>query len=95
MHDDEVEIDERLVRRLLADQFPQWAELPLEQVESMGTVNAIFRLGSDLSVRLPRTPRWHDLDREMCWLGALAGRLPILIPHVVARGDPGGRAAGC
>ncbi len=45
MHADELEIDEALVRRLLAEQFPRWAELPLSRVEPQGTVNAIFRLG--------------------------------------------------
>jgi aminoglycoside phosphotransferase (APT) family kinase protein len=39
MHADEVDIDEALVRRLLAMQFPQWAELPIERFESAGTVN--------------------------------------------------------
>lgn len=42
MHVDELEIDERLVRRLLVDQFPHWAELPLSRVEPVGTVHAIF-----------------------------------------------------
>ncbi len=54
MHVDELEIDESLVRRLLAEQFPEWAELPLRRVEPSGTVNAIFRLGDELSVRLAR-----------------------------------------
>ena len=46
MHADELEIDEALVRRLLAEQFPEWADLPLSPVEPGGTVNAIFRLGA-------------------------------------------------
>lgn len=41
MHADEARIDAALVRRLLAGQFPQWAELPLKRVESAGTVNAL------------------------------------------------------
>ena len=54
MHDDEVDTDVDLVRRLLASQFPQWAELPIARVASAGTDNAIYRLGDDLAVRLPR-----------------------------------------
>ncbi|PLS78194.1 MAG: phosphotransferase, partial [Chloroflexi bacterium] len=54
MHADEVETDAALVRRLLAAQFPQWSELPITPVRSAGTDNAIFRLGDDLAVRLPR-----------------------------------------
>jgi aminoglycoside phosphotransferase (APT) family kinase protein len=45
MHADEVDIDVALVRRLLAEQFPQWADLPIKAVRSTGTVNAIYRLG--------------------------------------------------
>ncbi len=54
MHADEVETDAALVRRLLATQFPQWADLPIEPIPSGGTDHAIYRLGDDMSVRLPR-----------------------------------------
>ena len=54
MHVDELQIDEGLVRRLLVGQFPEWAQEPLHRIEPAGTVNAIFRLGNGLSVRLPR-----------------------------------------
>jgi len=35
MHVDEVDTDASLVRRLLAAQFPQWANLPIEPVVSL------------------------------------------------------------
>jgi aminoglycoside phosphotransferase (APT) family kinase protein len=54
MHADELAIDLALVKRLLADQFPAWAELPIERVEPSGTDNAIYRLGTDMAIRLPR-----------------------------------------
>ena len=54
LHADEVDVDEGLVRALLADQLPRWADLPLRRTASSGTDNAIFRLGRDLVVRLPR-----------------------------------------
>jgi hypothetical protein len=54
MHADELEIDKRLLRHLLCEQFPEWGELPLRRIEPSGTVHAIFRLGDELSVRLPR-----------------------------------------
>lgn len=54
MHDDEVDINVALVRRLLTAQFPQWANLPLAPVFSAGTDNALYRLGNVLVVRLPR-----------------------------------------
>ncbi len=43
-----------LVRRLVAAQFPAWAHLPVRAVDSAGTDNAMFRLGDDLAVRLPK-----------------------------------------
>ncbi len=91
MHADELEIDEALVRRLLAEQFPVWADLPLMLVEPKGTVNAIFRLGDELAVRLarrqgPTEPGGKELD----WLPVLAPLLPLELPVPVAQGRPGG-----
>jgi aminoglycoside phosphotransferase (APT) family kinase protein len=89
MHADEVGIDAVLVRGLLATQLPQWADLPLEPVPSAGTVNAIYRLGDDLSVRLPRVPDGvDDVVREHRWLPRLADRLPLAVPVPLARGAP-------
>jgi aminoglycoside phosphotransferase (APT) family kinase protein len=91
MHDDELELDEALVRGLLAEQFPEWAELPLRAVEPMGTDNAIYRLGDSLSVRLPRRqgPTTHG-GKEIDWLPRLAPLLPVEIPAPVAQGRPSG-----
>jgi aminoglycoside phosphotransferase (APT) family kinase protein len=91
MHVDELDADEALVRRLLAAQFPQWAELPIAALPAGGTDNAIFRLGDELSVRLPRRPApWGGLlDKEFEWLPKLAPLLPLAIPTPVARGVPG------
>ncbi len=55
MHADEVETDAPLVCRLVAAQFPPWAELRVERVETDGTDNVIYRLGDDLAVWMPRT----------------------------------------
>jgi aminoglycoside phosphotransferase (APT) family kinase protein len=89
MHDDELAIDEALVRRLVSQQFPQWADLPLRRIEPAGTVNAIFRLGDELSVRLPRREGPTEPSREEReWLPRLAPRLPLEIPVPVAVGHP-------
>jgi aminoglycoside phosphotransferase (APT) family kinase protein len=88
MHADELAIDEPLVRRLLAEQFPEWAELPLARVEPSGTVNAIYRLGAELAVRLPRVLGWSPDDRELEWLPRLAPLLPLAIPAPLAVGEP-------
>jgi hypothetical protein len=57
MHADELNIDLALAARLIASQFPQWADLPLSPVLSAGTDNAIFRLGDEMALRLPRVAR--------------------------------------
>lgn len=89
MHAAEVETDAALVRRLLAAQFPEWAELPIERVRSGGTDNAIYRLGDDMAVRLPRI-EWAiaQADKEHEWLPRLAPRLPLAIPVPLAMGMP-------
>ena len=90
MHDDEVEVDEDLVRRLLRAQLPYLAAEPLSTVEPWGTDNAIWRLGTDLVVRLPRI-HWaaKQVAFEASWLPYLALRLPISVPEPVATGEPG------
>jgi aminoglycoside phosphotransferase (APT) family kinase protein len=91
MHEDEIPTDAALVRRLLAAQFPHWADLPIERVPSSGTVNALYRLGDDMVVRLRRTPRWGvgAVDRDLRWLPELAPLLPVAVPLPLAKGAPG------
>jgi hypothetical protein len=60
MHAGEVHIDAALVGRLIAEQFPRWADLPIRAVRSTGTVNAIYRLGDHLCARLPRGFALHQ-----------------------------------
>ncbi|NRQ33244.1 aminoglycoside phosphotransferase family protein [Nonomuraea sp. NN258] len=90
MHEGEPDIDVPLVRRLVAEQFPQWAGLPAERVDSSGTDNAMFRLGDDLAVRLPRIAWAVDaVALEQRWVPWLAPRLPVELPVPVGRGRPG------
>jgi aminoglycoside phosphotransferase (APT) family kinase protein len=90
LHPGEIDVDEALVERLVRSQAPQFAELPLRRVESMGTVNAIYRLGGALCVRLPRLEKYaQSLERELVWLPRLAPHLPLPIPEPVAAGKPG------
>ncbi len=90
MHRGQVDIDAPLVRRLLAAQFPAWADRSLVPVRSTGTVNAMYRLGPDLAVRLPLLERWADgLAKELEWLPRVAPHLPLTVPEPVAAGEPG------
>jgi aminoglycoside phosphotransferase (APT) family kinase protein len=87
MHDGEVHIDAALVQRLVADQFPDRAGLVIREVQSTGTVNAIYRVGEDAYARLPRLAAWEaGLQREAQWLPWLAARLSFPIPKPIGEG---------
>jgi aminoglycoside phosphotransferase (APT) family kinase protein len=89
MHADEVDVDAALARRLLLEQFPEWADLSLAAVTPWGTDNAVYRLGNDMVLRLPRTPRTsRTLEMERQWLPRLAPRLPLAVPLPLADGTP-------
>ncbi|HEY2080378.1 MAG TPA: aminoglycoside phosphotransferase family protein [Streptosporangiaceae bacterium] len=86
----DVQVDVSLVRRLVAAQFPQWASLPVEPVESPGWDNTIFRLGAGLTVRLPRRRvSAEHVSNEHQWLPVLAPQLPLPVPVPLGRGIPG------
>lgn len=90
MHPDEIHIDVALVRRLLAAQFPQWVDLPLTPAVPQGWDNRTFRLGAELSVRLPSAVGYTpQIAKEHHWLPFLAPRLPLPIPVPLALGAPG------
>lgn len=89
LHANEADIDRALVKRLLELQFPQWADLSIEPVKSAGTDNAIYRLGNDMAVRLPRIEdATAHIDKEYRWLPELAPHLPLAIPVPLAKGEP-------
>ncbi len=89
MHVDEVHTDVSLVGRLLVSQFPPWAGLSLEPLLPWGTDNALYRLGDDMVVRLPRIERANGtLKRERQWLPRLAPHLPLAVPVPLAEGMP-------
>jgi len=89
MHADEVDTDVALVRRLVAGQFPRWGDRTVEPVRSAGTVHAIYRLGTDMVVRLPRVEQaTSSLEKELQWLPRLAPRLPLAVPIPLASGVP-------
>ncbi|OXM53627.1 phosphotransferase [Amycolatopsis thailandensis] len=83
-------IDENLVRKLIAAQFPRWDGAPVGRWPSGGTVNAMFRLGDDLVVRLPLTESGaEDVVLERTWLPRIAPRLSTRIPESLGAGQPG------
>ena len=89
MHDDELSIDTDLVARLVAAQFPEWASQAVEPFHPSGTDNAIFRLGDDKAVRLPRIDgATGQVEKDRLWLPALAPELPFEVPELLAMGVP-------
>lgn len=90
LHDDEIPIDTELVRALVSRAIPQYAGLPVRRLDASGSSNALFRLGEDLLVRLPRQPGGSvTISKEARWLPVLGPWLPVGIPEVVAVFEPG------
>jgi len=87
---DAVHVDIPQVRRLVAAQFPDWADLPVTPVSSSGVDNITFRLGDDMLIRMPRFARWiGQVTREQRWLPVLAPHLPLAVPVPLGKGRPG------
>jgi aminoglycoside phosphotransferase (APT) family kinase protein len=85
-----MDIDVSLVRRLVAAQFPQWADLPVRPVKAGGWDNRTFHLGEHMSVRLPSAEHYvPQVEKEHRWLPKLAPLLPLPIPAPLGRGVPG------
>jgi aminoglycoside phosphotransferase (APT) family kinase protein len=79
-----------LVSRLVGTQFPRWAGLPVRPVSTDGWDNATFRLGEEMSVRLPSAEEYVPaVQKEQHWLPILAGQLPLPVPEPLAAGVPG------
>jgi aminoglycoside phosphotransferase (APT) family kinase protein len=82
-------IDAALARRLVDTQFPQWADLPLTRLDPAGSDHVIYRLGEELSVRLPRhAGAIGQAEKESEWLPRLAPHLPLAVPVPVGVGEP-------
>lgn len=83
------DLDAATVHRLVAGQFPRWADEVVRPVGKPGVDNSTFRLGDDKMVRLPRFERWvGQVHREQRWLPVLAPHLPLPVPTPLAQGEP-------
>lgn len=84
-----VPVEVAQVRRLIKEQFPHWASLPVEPVAEGGWDNWTFHLGTDLVVRIPSAAEYAQaVEKEHRWLPVLAPRVPLPIPIPLARGRP-------
>jgi aminoglycoside phosphotransferase (APT) family kinase protein len=84
-----MDIHASLVRKLVSEQFSQWADLPITPVELSGWDNTTFHLGEEMLVRLPSAARYApQVNKEHRWLPRLASFLPLPIPVPLAKGVP-------
>jgi aminoglycoside phosphotransferase (APT) family kinase protein len=83
------DITVELISDVVADQFPQWAQLCVQPVALDGWDNTAFRLGDTMSVRVPSADDYAlQVDKEQRWLPVLAPQLPLAIPMPLGRGRP-------
>ena len=94
LHEDQIGLELHVVRHLIDEQFPQWSGLPLQQLSTGGTVNAIFRIGDRLAARFPLRP--EPATQVKAWLTAessasaeFADVSNVPAPRPVALGEPG------
>ena len=84
----EIDITPELIRELLQAQHPDLADLPLAYL-SEGWDNIMFRLGDEMTVRLPRRAKAADLlKNEQDWLPILTKDFPIPTPIPIRNGQP-------
>jgi aminoglycoside phosphotransferase (APT) family kinase protein len=89
MPTEKVDVNVSLVSQLVTAQYPQWADLPIRPVENDGWDNRTFRLGEDMTVRLPSAEAYTgQVEKEQWWLPRLAPHLPLPIPVPQAMGVP-------
>lgn len=94
MHADQLAVSVETVRELVADQFPEWVAEPINEVDSTGTVNALFRIGDHLVARLPLVPQdvgvlRRQIEAEADAARELLGRTRFASPEPIAVGAPG------
>jgi hypothetical protein len=89
LHSDEIPIDAELVRSLVSRVMPAYADSPIRRLASSGSTNALFRLGEEFLVRLPRQPGGSaTISKEARWLPVLGRLLSVSVPDVVAVFEP-------
>ncbi|WP_159616583.1 aminoglycoside phosphotransferase family protein [Arthrobacter zhaoguopingii] len=94
MHDDQLFLDDETACRLIVQQFPNWRHKQIRRIRTDGTVNAIYRIGTDLTARFPlRSTRpaamRAELAREASAMRGLTACCPFPTPVRVAEGAPG------
>lgn len=78
-----------LVRELVREQYPEWSNLEIRQVEKSGHDNRTFHLGDKMSLRLPSGQEYaSQIEKELKWLPKLKPHISFNIPSPIAKGNP-------
>lgn len=89
LHKDELSISDKLVRKLVDNDFPAFTDLPLSRLAASGSTNVMYRLGENFLVRLPRLAKGStSLDKEHRWAAKIGSELPVEVPQIVGMGRP-------
>lgn len=89
MRPGEVDIDTEIVAALIRQQFPQYSDLSIKPIDSAGTDHAMYKLGSDMVVRLPRLAEAEtQVHKEQYWLPKLGPHVSLATPRPIAMGAP-------
>ncbi|WP_342638511.1 aminoglycoside phosphotransferase family protein [Orientia tsutsugamushi] len=78
-----------LARKLIAEQFPEYASLTIVDVEKQGHDNRTYRLGEHMLIRMPTAADYAlKVPKEQELLLQLAKRLSVSIPAPIKMGKP-------
>lgn len=82
-------ITANLAAKLISDQFPEYAHLPVASVEKQGHDNRTYHLGNDLLIRMPTAESYAlKVPKEQKLLPQLAPYLSVKIPVPIKMGSP-------
>lgn len=78
-----------LAKKLITEQFPEYAQLFITSVESQGHDNRSFRLGNEMLIRIPTKSQYAlKVAKEQDLLPKLAPHLSFEIPAPIKMGHP-------
>ncbi|KOY16500.1 aminoglycoside phosphotransferase family protein [Paenibacillus xylanivorans] len=84
-----IEITIERVRQLIDSQFPKWKGLAITPVQKSGHDNRTYRLGDEMTIRLPSHERYASaVEKELKWLPVFKPLLSLPIPAPIAQGEP-------
>jgi aminoglycoside phosphotransferase (APT) family kinase protein len=73
MHKNELKMNLVDVRKMLQEQCPNFSNLPLVEIRSIGSSHSLIRLGDEFVLRLPKLMGTEDnIEKEFHWVPYLA-----------------------